>query len=77
MPVTQITYRLSQQMLTEDGIVEVAMSVQYNIADLKNYVLNDVILSELKEATQSACAMWWGSEMYKVLTEGREVLGRK
>ena len=39
-PVTQInTYRLSQAMLTEDeNIVEVAMSVQYNISSLENYV---------------------------------------
>ena len=80
-PVTQInTYRLSQQMLTEDeNIVEVAMSVQYNIADLKNYVLNDSNPEQsLKEAAQSALRHVVGSsEMYKVLTEGREVLGQE
>ncbi len=80
-PVTQInTYRLSQAMLTEDeNIVEVAMSVQYNIANLKNYVLNDASPEQsLKEATQSALRhVVGGSEMYKVLTEGRAVLGQE
>ncbi|WP_281645806.1 FtsH protease activity modulator HflK [Parendozoicomonas sp. Alg238-R29] len=78
-PVTQInTYRLSQSMLTEDeNIVEVAMSVQYNITSLEDYVLKDSNPEQsLKEATQSALRHVVGSsEMYKVLTEGREVLG--
>ena len=78
-PVTQInTYRLSQSMLTEDeNIVEVAMSVQYNISSLEDYVLKDSNPEQsLKEATQSALRHVVGSsEMHKVLTEGREVLG--
>ena len=77
--VTQIkNYRLSQSMLTEDeNIVEVAMSVQYNITNLEDYVLKDSNPEQsLKEATQSALRHVVGSsEMYKVLTEGREVLG--
>ena len=78
-PVTQInTYRISQAMLTEDeNIVEVAMSVQYNISSLEDYVLkvSNPELS-LKEATQSALRhVVGGSEMHQVLTEGREVLG--
>ncbi|WP_242667310.1 FtsH protease activity modulator HflK [Parendozoicomonas haliclonae] len=80
-PVTQInTYRLSQSMLTEDeNIVEVAMSVQYNIADLKDYVLNDSNPEQsLKEATQSALRHVVGSsEMDMVLTEGRAGLGEE
>ncbi len=80
-PVTQInTYRLSQAMLTEDeNIVEVAMSVQYNISSLKNYVLKDSNPEQsLKEATQSALRhVVGGSEMAQVLTEGREVLGNE
>ena len=80
-PVTQInTYRLSQSMLTEDeNIVEVAMSVQYNIANLKDYVLNDSNAEQsLKEATQSALRHVVGSsEMAQVLTEGRQVLGEE
>ncbi len=78
-PVTQInTYRLSQAMLTEDeNIVEVAMSVQYNISSLEDYVLKDSNPEQsLKEATQSALRHVVGSsEMHKVLTEGREVMG--
>ena len=80
-PVTQInTYRLSQAMLTEDeNIVEVAMSVQYNISSLENYVLKDANPEQsLREATQSALRhVVGGSRMYKVLTEGREVLGEE
>ncbi|MCK5893279.1 MAG: FtsH protease activity modulator HflK [Endozoicomonadaceae bacterium] len=72
------TYQVSQEMLTEDeNIVEVALSVQYNIANLKDYILQ---LSNpdgsLKEATQSAMRHVVGSsEMHSVLTEGREMLG--
>ena len=78
-PVTELrNYRLSQEMLTEDeNIVEVAMSVQYNIGDLKNYILNvaDPELS-LREATQSALRHVVGSsEMNQVITEGRQVMG--
>ncbi|MCY4472510.1 MAG: protease modulator HflK, partial [Kistimonas sp.] len=79
--VTQIsTYRISQAMLTEDeNIVEVAMSVQYNISNLENYVLKDANPEQsLREATQSALRhVVGGSRMYKVLTEGREVLGEE
>ncbi len=78
-PVTELrNYRLSQEMLTEDeNIVEVAMSVQYNIGDLKSYTLNvaDPELS-LREATQSALRHVVGSsEMNQVITEGRQVMG--
>lgn len=72
------TYQVSQEMLTEDeNIVEVAMSIQYNIANLKDYILNVVNPDRaLKEATQSAMRHVVGSsEMHSVLTEGREVLG--
>ena len=77
--VTELrTYNLRQHMLTEDeNIVEVAMSVQYNIGDIKNYVLNVAKpLVSLEEATQSALRHVVGSsEMYQVLTEGRETMG--
>ncbi len=77
--VTELrTYNLRQHMLTEDeNIVEVAMSVQYNIADIKSYVLNVAKpLVSLEEATQSALRHVVGSsEMYQVLTEGRETMG--
>ena len=77
--VTELrTYNLNQQMLTEDeNIVEVAMSVQYNIQSIKDYVLNVAKpLVSLEEATQSALRhVVGGSEMYQVLTEGREVMG--
>ena len=78
-PVTELrNYRLSQEMLTEDeNIVEVALSVQYNISDLKNYVLKVADPERsLREATQSALRHVVGSsEMYQVLTEGRETMG--
>ena len=77
--VTELrTYNLHQQMLTEDeNIVEVAMSVQYNIDNIRDYVLNVAKpLISLEEATQSALRhVVGGSEMYQVLTEGREVMG--
>lgn len=72
------TYNLRQQMLTEDeNIVEVSMSVQYNIANVKDYVLNVAKpLLSLEEATQSALRHVVGSsEMHQVLTEGRETMG--
>ncbi len=72
------TYNLRQQMLTEDeNIVEVSMSVQYNIANIKDYVLNVAKpLVSLEEATQSALRHVVGSsEMHQVLTEGRETMG--
>ncbi|WP_299734285.1 FtsH protease activity modulator HflK [uncultured Endozoicomonas sp.] len=77
--VTELrTYNLLQQMLTEDeNIVEVSMSVQYNIDNIQDYVLNVAKpLVSLEEATQSALRhVVGGSEMYQVLTEGREVMG--
>lgn len=72
------SYPVSQEMLTEDeNIVEVALSVQYNIASLKDYTLNVANPDKaLKEATMSALRHVVGSsEMHSVLTEGREVLG--
>ncbi len=79
--VTELrTYNLRQQMLTEDeNIVEVSMSVQYNIDDVKKYVLNVTKpLMSLEQATQSALRHVVGSsEMYQVLTQGREVLGEE
>lgn len=77
--VTELrTYNLRQHMLTEDeNIVEVAMSVQYNIENVKDYTLNVAKpLVSLEEATQSALRhVVGGSEMYQVLTEGRETMG--
>ncbi|PJE79217.1 Modulator of FtsH protease HflK [invertebrate metagenome] len=72
------TYNLRQQMLTEDeNIVEVSMSVQYNISNIRDYVLKVARpLISLEEATQSALRHVVGSsEMHQVLTEGRESMG--
>lgn len=72
------TYNLRTKMLTKDeNIVEVAISVQYNIADVKNYVLNVAKpLMSLEEAAQSALRHVVGSsDMHQVLTEGREIMG--
>lgn len=70
-------YKLNQEMLTEDeNIVQVALSIQYNISNLKDYELNvsNPTLS-LQEATQSALRHVAGSStMHEVLTEGRETL---
>ena len=77
--VTELrTYNLRQQMLTEDeNIVEVSMSVQYNIENIKDYVLNVAKpLVSLEEATQSALRhVVGGAEMHQILTEGRETMG--
>ena len=79
--VTELrTYNLRQQMLTEDeNIVEVSMSVQYNIDDVKKYILNVAKpLMSLEQATQSALRHVVGSsEMYQVLTQGRELMGQE
>ncbi|MRI31679.1 FtsH protease activity modulator HflK [Endozoicomonas sp. OPT23] len=79
--VTELrTYNLRQQMLTEDeNIVEVSMSVQYNIGNVKDYVLNVAKPQmSLEQATQSALRHVVGSsEMYQVLTQGREVMGQE
>ena len=70
-------YRVNQEMLTKDeNIVQVALSVQYNIADLKSYELSvaNPVLS-LEDATQSALRHAVGSSsMHNVLTEGRETM---
>lgn len=64
-----------EQMLTEDqNIVEVDLSVQYTVADPEKFVLKvrDPERS-LQHATESALRhVVGGSEMYQVLTEGRE-----
>ncbi len=79
--VTELrTYNLRQQMLTEDeNIVEVSMSVQYNIENVKDYVLNVAKPQmSLEQATQSALRHVVGSsEMHQVLTQGREVMGQE
>lgn len=67
-------YRTGGLMLTEDeSIVEVPVTVQYNIADLKSFVLNvnDPTIS-LEHATDSALRHVVGStELDSVLSEGR------
>jgi membrane protease subunit HflK len=61
-------------MLTEDeSIVEIPVTVQYNIADIKNFVLNvnDPVAS-LQHATDSALRHVVGStELNQALSEGR------
>ena len=73
-------YQTRGLMLTEDeNIVEVPISVQFNIPDPKAYVLNvkDPIVS-LKHATDSALRHVVGStNAGDVLSEGRGVLGDK
>lgn len=64
----------SSSMLTGDlNIVEVDLSVQYSIADARDFVLNvRSPESSLREATDSALRHVVGStEMHEVLTEGR------
>lgn len=64
-------------MLTEDeSIVELPISVQYNVADVKSYVLNvrDPETS-LRHATDSAVRHVIGStELNQVLSEGRQAI---
>ncbi|TQV72633.1 FtsH protease activity modulator HflK [Exilibacterium tricleocarpae] len=63
------------QMLTEDlNIVEVNVSVQYSIADARDFVLQvRDPEGSLAQATESALRHVAGSsEMHEVLTEGRE-----
>ncbi|MFC3151946.1 FtsH protease activity modulator HflK [Litoribrevibacter euphylliae] len=67
----------SNKMLTEDeNIVEVSISVQYVISDIKSYVLNvRSPQSSLSQAAESALRHEVGSsEMHFVLTEGRETI---
>ena len=74
------TYQLKQEMLTEDeNIVDVSLSIQYNISNLKDYVLNVANPNlSLREATHSALrSAVGGTEMHDVLTEGREALSQE
>ncbi len=69
------SYSKQGQMLTEDeNIVEVPLTVQYKISNLKDFVLNvDQPEISLQHATDSALRHVVGSTaMDKVLTEGRE-----
>ena len=68
-------YTKQGQMLTEDeNIVEVPLTVQYKISNLRDFVLNvDQPEVSLQQATDSALRHVVGStSMDKVLTEGRE-----
>ncbi|KRW57736.1 FtsH protease activity modulator HflK [Pseudomonas sp. TTU2014-080ASC] len=68
-------YTKQGQMLTEDeNIIEVPLTVQYKINNLKDFVLNvDQPEVSLQHATDSAVRHVVGStEMDQVLTEGRE-----
>ena len=70
-------YTKQGQMLTEDeNIVEVPLTVQYKISNLKDFVLNvDQPEISLQQATESALRHVVGStEMDQVLTEGRELM---
>ena len=74
------TYSKVGQMLTEDeNIVEVPLTVQYKINNLKDFVLNvDQPENSLQQATESALRHVVGStEMDQVLTEGREVMSEE
>ncbi len=68
----------TQSMLTQDeNIVSVEMSVQYQVADPRGYVLNvrDPELS-LENALDSALRhVVGGTDMIDILTSGREILG--
>ena len=68
-------YTKQGQMLTEDeNIVEVPLTVQYKISNLRDFVLNvDQPEVSLQQATESALRHVVGSTaMDQVLTEGRE-----
>ncbi|MHA6492341.1 FtsH protease activity modulator HflK [Pseudomonas borbori] len=70
-------YSKQGQMLTEDeNIIEVPLTVQYKISNLKDFVLNvDQPEISLQHATDSAVRHVVGStEMDQVLTEGRELM---
>ena len=65
-------------MLTEDqNIVEVTLSVQYDVQDPKDFLLKVANPEDsLAHATESALRhAVGGSEMHPILTEGREQLG--
>ena len=68
-------YSKQGQMLTKDeNIVEVPLTVQYKVSNLKDFVLNvDQPEVSLQHATESALRHVAGSTtMDKILTEGRE-----
>lgn len=68
-------YSKQGQMLTEDeNIVEVPLTVQYKVSNLKDFVLNvDQPEVSLQHATESALRHVAGSTtMDQILTEGRE-----
>lgn len=70
-------YSKQGAMLTEDeNIIEVPLTVQYRISNLKDFVLNvDEPEVSLQHATDSAVRHVVGStEMDQVLTEGRELM---
>ena len=73
-------YRTGGLMLTEDeSIVELPVTVQYNITNAKDFTLNvrDPVIS-LQHATDSALRHVVGSsELDQVLGEGRNVLRRE
>ncbi|PTU76456.1 FtsH protease activity modulator HflK [Pseudomonas mangrovi] len=74
------TYSTTSQMLTEDeNIVEVPLTVQYKISNLKDYVLNvDQPEVSLKHATDSALRHVAGSTtMDQVITQGREQMSEE
>lgn len=74
------TYSKVGQMLTKDeNIVEVPMTVQYKVNDLKNFVLNvDQPEISLQHATESALRYVAGStSMDSVITAGREVMSEQ
>lgn len=71
------SYSKQGQMLTEDeNIIEVPLTVQYRIGNLKDFVLAvDDPEQSLQQATDSAVRHVVGStSMDQVLTEGREVM---
>jgi membrane protease subunit HflK len=74
--VTRVqSHRHEAEMLTEDeNIVDVSLSVQFKVADPKDYLLQVRNPQDsLAQATESALRhVVGGSEMHQVLTEGRE-----
>jgi modulator of FtsH protease HflK len=73
------TYSVVSQMLTRDeNIVEVPLTVQYKIGDLKDFVLQiERPEHALQQSTESAMRHVVGStDMDQVLTEGRELMSR-
>jgi len=70
-------YTKQGQMLTEDeNIIEVPLTVQYKISNLRDFVLNvDQPELSLQQSTDSAVRHVVGStSMDQVLTEGREIM---